>query len=92
MYIIKVMKRKDAASVLVAIVLAMILSTALNQLTAKWAIELSGLGYGRHSYTLARAGWQSTYLYPIMSVILQVVVLEVVIYAYTALCDALKKK
>lgn len=84
------MKRKDAASVLVAIVLAMILMALLSQLTMNWAGELSGLKDGQYGYP--GTGWRTAYLYPSVSAALQLVLLEVFVYVYTAFQDVFKKK
>jgi len=83
MYIVKVMKRKDAASVVIAIWLAM----ALMQLTSIPTIRLSnwltGLGANNWQGPYGGGGpsydWRSEYLSPVVSFLVQVVVLEILI-------------
>lgn len=84
--ITKVLKRKDAASVVVAVVLAMIISPALSILTHDVASQLSG------SESFAGGGWQSTYVYPIINAVLQIILLEVFILIYVAVQKAVGKK
>lgn len=83
MYIIKVMKRKDASSVLVAIWLAM----SLMQLTSIPTYRLSNWisGWGAHNWNGLYGGgapgsdWRSEYLSPVVSFLVQVIVFEILI-------------
>ena len=78
MYIVKVLKRRDAASVIVAVVLAMVIVNVLPLLTSELAGTLAnaeevysyGSGY-------SGGGWRTAYLAPIISLFLQVVLIEI---------------
>lgn len=92
MVLFKILKRKDASSVVVAILLAMIISQPLSMMTGKPASIISGLssngngGYFWYGFGQG-GGWQSQYLFPILWVIVQVIVLEILgwIYVYGSL-------
>ena len=85
MYIIKVLKRKDASSVVVAIWLAL----SLNQITTlpvfRLADLISGIGASNYSgmYGGGATGWRTEYFNPIVSFVLQIVVLEILIRLFT---------
>jgi len=75
MVLIKVLKRKDASSVLVAIILAMIISQPLTTTTMRISSKISDLGnngpYG------GGGDWKTQYLFPIVWALVQIVVLEI---------------
>jgi hypothetical protein len=76
MYIVKVMKRRDAASVLVAIVLAM----AVNQFLMMVSGDLTGRIVGEsEGFYGGGSDWKDAYLYPAVWMLLQVVALEVLL-------------
>lgn len=83
MYIIKVMKRKDASSIVVAIWLAM----SLMQLTSIPTYRLSNWisGWGAHDWSglygsgAPGADWRNEYLNPFVSFLIQVIALEILI-------------
>jgi hypothetical protein len=92
MYLIKVLKRKDAASVITAILVAMILLQPMGQVTAKLAAKISGLNNGQYyGYSAPGSGWQGEYLYPVVWALLQLVLLEILIRLYV-LATAPRKK
>ena len=70
MYIVKILKRKDAASVVVAVVLAFVLSGVITVLTSDLATYLSGIE------TSAGANWRENVVRPLIAAFLQVVLLE----------------
>lgn len=70
MYIIKLLKRKDAASVVVAVVLGLLLLQLLSALTGELSFYLSG------AEGLKSIGWREDYIQPGVNFILQVVLLE----------------
>lgn len=70
MYIVKVLKRKDAASVIVAVVLALILSGITTILTGDLATYLSGI---EHSGNVL---WRENVVRPLIAAVLQVILLE----------------
>lgn len=85
MLIVKVLKRKDAAALVVAVVLAMIVSKWLPGLVAELSNNLSGLdnstyfSYATISDNVAGSGWQARYLQPAVSVLMQIIALELLI-------------
>ena len=79
MVLIKILKRRDASSIVVAILLAMIISQPLTSLTGKPASIISGLnnkeGFG---FTYGPGGdWKAQYLFPVVWALLQILVLEI---------------
>lgn len=70
MYIVKVLKRKDAASVVVAVVLALVLLSAVQAVTYDLAVYLSGLD------NVKGTEWRTSVITPLISAFLQVIVLE----------------
>lgn len=71
MYIIKVLKRKDAASVIVAVVLALVLSSVVTALTGDFANYLSGVS------SELDGELRDVLIRPLVSAFLQVLTLEV---------------
>ncbi len=93
MAIVKVLKRKDASSVIVAVVIAMMLAQALTTLTMGLATKLSGLDDGASfGGTLAEDSWKVSYLLPVVTVLLQLAALELVVWLYSAAKDTFTTK
>lgn len=89
MGIIKVLKRKDAASVILAVVIGLVVLQLVSGLTAKMAGQISGLNDGQY----ARAeGWHGDYLLPVVSAALQLVALEVLVWLYVGVHTLVGKK
>ncbi|HSW37643.1 MAG TPA: hypothetical protein VLG37_04730 [Candidatus Saccharimonadales bacterium] len=88
MTIVKVLKRRDAASVIVAVVVALILVQLLSATTGELANKISGLKQNRYP----GMDWKTTYLLPVVSAVLQLVVLELVAWVYGALHAGMTKK
>ena len=84
MLLVKTLKRKDAFSVVVAIIIAMIVAQPLTIMTAKPASILSGESNQAYG---PGGSWQLQYLNPIVWALLQLVVLEVLCW----LCLGLAK-
>ena len=80
MVLVKVLKRKDGASVIVAVVLAMIilqpLTTVVVPLTNKIVANHGNGYYG------AGGSWKDNYLSPAVMAILQIVLLEILTWVY----------
>lgn len=82
MVLVKILKRRDASSVILAILIALVISQPLNMMLGKPASIISGLsgknnsGYFFYGYGPG-GGWQSQYLFPIVWVVLQLLVLEI---------------
>lgn len=87
----KVLKRRDAASVIVAVVIAMILWQMVSSVTNPLAGQLSGLSDGQYGAPFP-GGWQSQYLQPIVWAALQFIVLEVVLWLHGMVHASLFKK
>jgi hypothetical protein len=89
MVLIKVMKRKDAASVFVAVVLAMIVMQVLTQVTG----PIANMIVGRDTSILFPGlTWKETYLQPFIWAALQILVLELLIWVYVGLHQSTRKK
>lgn len=89
MMLVSILKRKDAASVIVAIVIAMVLMQPLSALTARLAGKVSGVD-GGFSYAQS-GGWQVEYLQPVVWAILQLILLEIVVRIYLYITQMVKK-
>ncbi len=76
MDIVKILKRKDAASVLIAIVLAIIINNLVIALSLEIATRISG--------TSSMGGYpiKNTYVLPVVSAIVQIVILEILVRIY----------
>jgi hypothetical protein len=93
MVLVKVLKRRDASSVVVAILVAMILFNLVQTITAKWAGSLSGLSNNQYvSYMYPGTGWKGQYLYPVVYALLELLVLEVLGWIYVLVASSMKKK
>lgn len=73
MHAIKILKRKDASSIVVAVLLSMILYPLLLTLTADLSAYLSGIT------NLPDYEWRIVIVQPIVSVMLQLVLLEAIL-------------
>lgn len=89
----KILKRKDGASVVVAVIIAMIVGQTLPSLTASLAGKLSGLADGQYtSYALPDSGFQGQYLHPVVWAVLQLIALEIILWLYTSIVASTKKR
>ena len=90
MVTVQLLKRKDASSVVVAVVLALILSQMITTVTSELSYKLVGMGnFGPYS---GGPGWKATYLQPVIWVILQLLLLEVLVKLYVLVNATAKKK
>jgi hypothetical protein len=92
MVLVKILKRRDASSVVVAILLAMIISQPLNQATSPLAGHLSGLKDGQYFGTAPPGAGTSYYVYLVVWAILQLVILELLGWLYVWAVSSSKKK
>lgn len=93
MVLIKILKRKDASSVLVAVLMALIVWQPLMQETARPAAKLLGLNNNQYlSYAPPGGDWKSQYLFPVVWVIVQLLVLEVLGWIVALANRPLKRK
>ena len=84
MVITDVLKRRDAASIVVAVVLALIIFQPLAGLVSELSATLSGT-----ENVLPEADWRERYLEPVVSALLQVALLEVVVRLFVGLRGSL---
>lgn len=80
MVLVKVLKRKDASSVLVAILLAMIISTLLTSITLPLTTKITGNHNG--PYGSGYGSWKDNYLMPAVWAVLQIIALEILTWIY----------
>jgi len=86
MILVKILKRKDATSVIVAVIIAMIVGQCLSFATGSIAGTLSGLGEEQgFGFAGPEADWQQTYLYPAVWAAVQLVVLELLAWVIVLL-------
>lgn len=88
----RVLKRKDASSVLIAVVLAMILMQVLQSMTGNLASKLSGMEGETIGAPVFGNDWKATYLFPLVHGVLQVLLLEVFIWVFFKVKDAVVSK
>ena len=88
---IKVLKRKDGATIIVGVVVAMILWQLLSMVTLSLSGKLSGLDTGDVGYGFP-GGWKTQYLNPVVSAALQLLLLEVVLWLYGMVHESMTKK
>lgn len=82
---IKVLKRKDASSVIVAVVLALIVNQAVSTFSVRPADWFSGA-------VTPGGGWRAGFWEPLILLIIELIVLEIVIRVYTMLMASGSKK
>jgi hypothetical protein len=81
--LIQVLKRKDAASIIVAILIALAVSPALGSITSPLSARMSGLAPGEYiAYSVPGAGFGSQYVFPLVWAASQIVAIELVIRLY----------
>lgn len=91
--IARVLKRKDGASIVVAVVVAMIIGQPLPGLTSGLANTLSGATDGQtFSSSFPSANWQTRYLQPVIWALLQLILLELLIWLYGSAKSSMKNK
>lgn len=82
MVLVKILKRRDASSVLIAILLAIIVQPVLGAL-AHLAAIISGLNNNQYpSAAFPNTGRKGEYLYPVVLAVLQIILLEVLAWIY----------
>jgi hypothetical protein len=92
MVLVKVLKRRDASSVVVAILIAMILSQPLNSLSSTPAAKLLSLKGGQYvGYAPPNVGIRY-YIYYVVWALLQLIILEILAWIYIWTSSALRKR
>lgn len=92
MGIVRVLKRKDGASLVVGVVLALIVSQFLSSITTYLAGMWSGLDSGQYGTAFPGTGWHGEYLYPAVWAALQIIALELLIWVYVWIRGAFNSK
>lgn len=85
MDIVKVLKRKDASSVVVAVVLGLLVNSAVQD----WAYRPSAWLSGEST---SGGGWNAGLWRPLVTLVVGLIVLEIVIRVYTALAGTQGRK
>lgn len=84
MDIIKVLKRKDAASVVVAVVLGLLVNNAVQDWAYRPAAWLS-------SEQTSGGGWNAGLWRPLVTLVIGLIILEIVLRVYAAFAGTQKK-
>ena len=87
MYIVKVLKRKDAASLIVAIILA----SSIGQSLWSPTYQISNLITGGPRYDHG-PGWKELYLLPLVQLIIQLLIVEVALRIFIAVRGRLVRR
>jgi hypothetical protein len=83
--LVRMLKRRDAASVVVAVAAGLILYFMLNNLAAPLASRVT-------SHPITITSWKDQYLYPLVLAAIELLVLEVVGWLYVWTYAGLRKK
>ncbi|MBX4197609.1 hypothetical protein KW801_03595 [Candidatus Saccharibacteria bacterium] len=86
MILVKVLKRKDASSVVVAVAVGLVIFTFVSSITERLASRLSS----RNPQPVV--DWHSQYLYPLVLAVLELLVLEILGWLYVWAVVGMKKK
>jgi flagellar biosynthesis protein FlhB len=92
MYVVKVLKRKDAASIAVAVAIAWIFVMWAPIMVGELSGMLSGVSDNQYMYSAPGSDWKVTYLQPTILAILQFILLEVVLRIIIAFRNVLVRK
>lgn len=82
---VKILKRKDASSVVVGIVVALLLNSAVQDWAYRPAAWLSG-------DTTTGGGWNAGLWRPLITLVVGLIVLEIVVRVYAALAGSQGKR
>ena len=85
MVTVKVLKRKDAASVVVAVVLGLIVAQAIQAWSVRPAQFFSGASTGG-------GGWRMGFWQPLLILVVELVLLEAILTLYTTFAGGQLKK
>jgi hypothetical protein len=92
MVLVKILMRRDASSVVVAILIALILSQPISEITSPLAGHITMLKDGQYYGSAPPNSGYKFYLYLVVWAILQFVVLELLSRLYVGLRVSTKKK
>lgn len=82
MILVKILKRRDAASVIVAVVLGFLLVQLVSVLAMRLTAYLSGADGQLGGFSAQGIGWRVEYLQPVVGFVLAVVLLELLALLY----------
>jgi hypothetical protein len=89
MVLIKILKRRDAASLVIAIIIAMAVGQALA--TASFWPASVIVGTNQEGFGAGGPGWEGNYLQPFIQVALQIIALEIIVRLYVAVAAFVRK-
>jgi hypothetical protein len=93
MVLVSILKRKDGASLVVGVIIAMIVVQVLPGMTAELSGKLLGLEAGEYlAYSFPNGGWVATYVQPVLSALLQLLLLEAIARVYIWVAGGSNKK
>ena len=87
MVLVRILKRKDASSIVLAIVIGSVLLQFIESITNKWAIKISRVNYGPVPYH-----WKEELLMPAVWLVLELLVLEVLCWIWVWGMSAMNRK
>jgi hypothetical protein len=92
MILVRILKRKDASSIVVAVVIGLIIVNLLPHLTGELANNISGAPDGQtFTGNFPGAAWEATYLQPVVWAALQLIALEVLSWIYLIVAKIVSK-
>jgi len=91
MGIIKVLKRKDGATLVVGVALAFVVANFLMSVTGQLSAKITDAA-GSTPGLASTDGWQTAYLLPIVTLILELIALELLVWIYVWIHGAVTNK
>lgn len=88
MGIVKVLKRKDGASLVVGVTVGLLVVNLVAGLTNQLTQKIVNIGSDSVAIS---SGWRVAYLQPIVTFLLELIALELLIWIYAAVHEAVKK-
>jgi H+/gluconate symporter-like permease len=88
MVLTKILKRRDGASVVVAIVLALIVSTMLTSMVN----DLSQRLINNNRYNAGTDWFKDNYITPVVAALLAILILEILCWLYVWTVGSMKKR
>jgi hypothetical protein len=95
MVTVRILKRKDAASVAVAVAIGWILVQFVQIISSNWATRIANMGRQSGMYGIGAgpgSSWRDEYLAPVLTLILGLIVLEVVLWVAVTLRASLVRR
>jgi hypothetical protein len=89
MGIIKVLKRKDGAALVVGVALAITIANFLTTITFQLSLKLSDMSASANQES---GGWRTSYLEPLIGLILSIIALELLVWVYVWIHQATTNK